>query len=200
LLHQSWLVNRLQKVPLCKSSSRISKGIWRKRILVLNGKSDCNCCIYYYWLSHDHQDYTPGVSIILMIMAKPIIINATIAITFTIENQNSLSIMKFWFPDIPGFYWSALFLAVIFMINAMTVKGFGFPNVATPGVSIILMIMAKPIIINATIAITFTIENQNSGIWRKRILVLNGKSDCNCCIYYYWLSHDHQDYALLSSR
>ena len=33
--------------------------------------------------------------------------------------------MKFWFPDIPGFYWSALFLAVIFMINAMTVKGFG---------------------------------------------------------------------------
>ena len=34
-------------------------------------------------------------------------------------------IMKFWFPDIPGFYWSALFLAVVFGINALTVKGFG---------------------------------------------------------------------------
>lgn len=33
--------------------------------------------------------------------------------------------MKFWFPDVPGFYWSALFLVIIFMINAMTVKGFG---------------------------------------------------------------------------
>ena len=33
--------------------------------------------------------------------------------------------MKFWFPDIPGFYWSAIFLAVIFGINALTVKGFG---------------------------------------------------------------------------
>lgn len=34
-------------------------------------------------------------------------------------------IMKFWFPEIAGFYWSAIFLAVIFGINAMTVKGFG---------------------------------------------------------------------------
>ncbi len=34
-------------------------------------------------------------------------------------------IMKFWFPEIPGFYWSALFLAVVFGINALTVKGFG---------------------------------------------------------------------------
>ncbi|HCK63340.1 MAG TPA: lysine transporter, partial [Acinetobacter radioresistens] len=32
---------------------------------------------------------------------------------------------KFWFPDIPGFYWSAIFLAIIFGINALTVKGFG---------------------------------------------------------------------------
>ncbi|MEK5760725.1 lysine transporter, partial [Acinetobacter variabilis] len=34
-------------------------------------------------------------------------------------------IMKFWFPDIPGFYWSAIFLTIIFAINALTVKGFG---------------------------------------------------------------------------
>ena len=34
-------------------------------------------------------------------------------------------IMKFWFPDIPGVYWSAIFLVIIFGINALTVKGFG---------------------------------------------------------------------------
>ena len=47
------------------------------------------------------------------------------AITVAFELVAVQFIMKFWFPDIPGFYWSALFLAVIFMINAMTVKGFG---------------------------------------------------------------------------
>lgn len=47
------------------------------------------------------------------------------AITVTFELVAVQFIMKFWFPDIPGFYWSAIFLAVIFGINALTVKGFG---------------------------------------------------------------------------
>ena len=47
------------------------------------------------------------------------------AITVAFELVAVQFIMKFWFPDIPGFYWSALFLVIIFMINAMTVKGFG---------------------------------------------------------------------------
>ncbi|EOQ75994.1 amino acid permease [Acinetobacter lactucae] len=47
------------------------------------------------------------------------------AITVAFELVAVQFIMKFWFPDIPGFYWSALFLIVIFLINAMTVKGFG---------------------------------------------------------------------------
>lgn len=47
------------------------------------------------------------------------------AITVAFELVAVQFIMKFWFPDIPGFYWSALFLAVVFGINAMTVKGFG---------------------------------------------------------------------------
>src|SRR5690606_36681504 len=34
-------------------------------------------------------------------------------------------IMKFCFPDIPGVCWSTLILAIIFGINALTVKGFG---------------------------------------------------------------------------
>ncbi|ANF82413.1 lysine transporter [Acinetobacter sp. NCu2D-2] len=47
------------------------------------------------------------------------------AITVAFELVAVQFIMKFWFPDIPGFYWSALFLAIVFAINALTVKGFG---------------------------------------------------------------------------
>lgn len=47
------------------------------------------------------------------------------AITVAFELVAVQFIMKFWFPEIAGFYWSAIFLAVIFGINAMTVKGFG---------------------------------------------------------------------------
>ena len=47
------------------------------------------------------------------------------AITVAFELVAVQFVMKFWFPEIEGFYWSALFLAVIFGINALTVKGFG---------------------------------------------------------------------------
>lgn len=47
------------------------------------------------------------------------------AITVAFELVAVQFIMKFWFPDIPGFYWSALFLTIVFAINALTVKGFG---------------------------------------------------------------------------
>jgi lysine-specific permease len=47
------------------------------------------------------------------------------AITVAFELVAVQFIMKFWFPDIPGFYWSAIFLAIIFAINSLTVKGFG---------------------------------------------------------------------------
>ncbi len=47
------------------------------------------------------------------------------AITVAFELVAVQFIMKFWFPDIPGFYWSAIFLAVVFGINALSVRGFG---------------------------------------------------------------------------
>lgn len=47
------------------------------------------------------------------------------AITVAFELVAVQFIMKFWYPDVPGFYWSAIFLAIIFGINALTVKGFG---------------------------------------------------------------------------
>ena len=34
-------------------------------------------------------------------------------------------VMAYWFPDIPGVYWSALFLAITFGLNALSARGFG---------------------------------------------------------------------------
>ncbi|MFT4020770.1 MAG: amino acid permease [Acinetobacter sp.] len=47
------------------------------------------------------------------------------AITVAFELVAAQWIMAFWFPDVPGFLWSGLFLIIIFAINAMTVKSFG---------------------------------------------------------------------------
>lgn len=47
------------------------------------------------------------------------------AVTVAFELVAVHFIMKFWFPDIPGFYWSAIFLSIVFAINALSVKGFG---------------------------------------------------------------------------
>ena len=33
--------------------------------------------------------------------------------------------MKFWFPDTPSLIWSGLCLAIIFLLNYLSVKGFG---------------------------------------------------------------------------
>ncbi|MBP8065713.1 MAG: amino acid permease, partial [Aeromonadaceae bacterium] len=47
------------------------------------------------------------------------------AITVAVELAAASIIMKFWFPDTPGFLWSALFLGIIFGLNFFSVKGFG---------------------------------------------------------------------------
>lgn len=47
------------------------------------------------------------------------------AITVAFELVAVQFIMKFWFPDIPGAWWSLLFLCIIFAINSCSVKGFG---------------------------------------------------------------------------
>ncbi|MGE7876116.1 amino acid permease [Peribacillus muralis] len=47
------------------------------------------------------------------------------AITIAAELAAVVLIMKFWFPDTPSFIWSAIALIVMFLINYMSVKGFG---------------------------------------------------------------------------
>jgi lysine-specific permease len=47
------------------------------------------------------------------------------AITIAAELAAVTMIMKFWFPDTPSLIWSALFLAIMFFLNYMSVRGFG---------------------------------------------------------------------------
>ncbi|OFJ62809.1 amino acid permease [Actinomyces sp. HMSC075B09] len=47
------------------------------------------------------------------------------AITLAAEIVAVALVMRYWFPDVPSWVWSAVFLTVLFLINAFTVKGFG---------------------------------------------------------------------------
>ncbi|MDF3934722.1 amino acid permease [Pseudomonas citronellolis] len=47
------------------------------------------------------------------------------AVTIAAELVAAQLVMKFWFPDVPGMYWSAAFLAIMFGLNYFSVKGFG---------------------------------------------------------------------------
>lgn len=47
------------------------------------------------------------------------------AITIAAELAAVVLIMKFWLPDSPSILWSALALAIMFLLNYLSVKGFG---------------------------------------------------------------------------
>jgi lysine-specific permease len=47
------------------------------------------------------------------------------AITIAAELSAVTMIMKFWFPHTPSILWSAIFLVIMFMLNYLSVKGFG---------------------------------------------------------------------------
>ncbi|OIK10969.1 gamma-aminobutyrate permease [Bacillus sp. MUM 116] len=47
------------------------------------------------------------------------------AITIAAELAAVTMIMKFWFPHTPSILWSAIFLAIMFLLNFISVKGFG---------------------------------------------------------------------------
>lgn len=46
------------------------------------------------------------------------------AVAIAVDLVASQLVMHYWFPDTPGWIWSALFLALIFMLNYLSVKGF----------------------------------------------------------------------------
>ncbi|WP_168385566.1 amino acid permease [Erwinia amylovora] len=47
------------------------------------------------------------------------------AVTIAVDLVASQLVMTWWFPDTPGWIWSALFLSLIFLLNYISVKGFG---------------------------------------------------------------------------
>lgn len=47
------------------------------------------------------------------------------AVTIAVELVAAQLVMGYWFPDVPGWMWSALFLSVLFALNVISVKGFG---------------------------------------------------------------------------
>ncbi len=47
------------------------------------------------------------------------------AVTIAVELAAAQLVMQYWFPDTPGVLWSALFLGVMFLLNAISVRGFG---------------------------------------------------------------------------
>lgn len=47
------------------------------------------------------------------------------AVTIAVDLVAAQLVMHYWFPDVPGWTWSALFLGLIFLLNYISVKGFG---------------------------------------------------------------------------
>ncbi len=47
------------------------------------------------------------------------------AITIAVDLVASQLVMAYWLPDVPGYWWSALFLLIMVALNAISVKGFG---------------------------------------------------------------------------
>ncbi|WP_313548550.1 amino acid permease [Pseudomonas sp.] len=47
------------------------------------------------------------------------------AVTIAAELVAAQLIMSFWFPDVPGIIWSAGFLALMFLLNVFSARGFG---------------------------------------------------------------------------
>ncbi|MFV4844899.1 amino acid permease [Edwardsiella tarda] len=47
------------------------------------------------------------------------------AVTIAVDLVAAQLVMGYWFPDLPGWIWSALFLGLIFLLNYISVKGFG---------------------------------------------------------------------------
>lgn len=47
------------------------------------------------------------------------------AITVAVELVAAAIVMRFWLPDVPGWVWSLIFLAIIFLINALSARAYG---------------------------------------------------------------------------
>ncbi|WP_323119706.1 amino acid permease [Burkholderia alba] len=47
------------------------------------------------------------------------------AVTIAVELVAAQIVMRYWFPALPGVWWGAAFLVLIFLLNTLSVRGFG---------------------------------------------------------------------------
>lgn len=47
------------------------------------------------------------------------------AVTIAVDLVAAQLVMSYWFPEVPGVIWSTLFLVLMFLLNMISVKGFG---------------------------------------------------------------------------
>lgn len=63
------------------------------------------------------------------------------AITIAAEMVAGALIMKYWFPNIPGFYWSILFLTIIVGLNFLSAKAYGESEYWFAGIKVVTVII-----------------------------------------------------------
>lgn len=63
------------------------------------------------------------------------------AITIAAEMVAGSLIMKYWFPNISGFYWSVLFLAIIVGLNFLSSKAYGESEYWFAGIKVVTVIV-----------------------------------------------------------
>lgn len=63
------------------------------------------------------------------------------AITIAAEMVAGSLIMKYWFPNIPGFYWSILFLGIIVGLNFLSAKAYGESEYWFAGIKVVTVII-----------------------------------------------------------
>ena len=63
------------------------------------------------------------------------------AITVAAEIIAGALIMKYWFPDVPAYIWSGIFLAILFLLNYWSTRSFGEGEFFFAGIKVLTVIM-----------------------------------------------------------
>ena len=63
------------------------------------------------------------------------------AITVAAEIIAGALIMKYWFPDIPAYIWSGVFLAILFVLNYWSTRSFGEGEFFFAGIKVLTVVM-----------------------------------------------------------
>jgi len=69
--------------------------------------------------------------------------NYYISWSFTVATELAASalIMKFWFPNIPGMWWSVLFLVILYALNILSTKSYGESEFWFAGIKVVTIIV-----------------------------------------------------------